>query len=289
MAGIGTVTIGVPVYNGAATLRRALECLQNQTYRDIKVIISDNASTDESARIAQEFVDADPRFRLVRQQQNVGPVPNFFSLLEMADTDYFMWRADDDWSDADYVEKLILLFERNLGTRLAAGQVVFVRPNGSVNRIDRSSRPRHRLRVFRIGHVLMNVSASSIYGLWHRPTLVENLRRTKEAYPYVWAWDLIALLPVILGESVSATNETKLYVGQPETPRYSARERAETMWKMRRTFRKACLVEVRRHRWDWWERPILWIFILRYANIRVYRFWKTVRRHVRQVLGINHK
>src|SRR3546814_6530691 len=52
---MASVTIGVPVYNGAATLRECLECLRNQTFRDIEVLISDNASSDNIAAIAQEF------------------------------------------------------------------------------------------------------------------------------------------------------------------------------------------------------------------------------------------
>lgn len=278
-----TVTIGVPVYNGAGTLRASLECLRTQTYRDIEVIISDNASTDESAEIAQEFVDSDPRFRLVRRETNIGPAPNFFSLLELARTELFMWRADDDWSEPDYVEKLVGLFNKDERTKLAAAECVFVRPNGVVTARKSFSAPYQKSRVFRIGHMLMNLNPNCICGLWHRPTLIEIMTRAKEAYPYVWAWDHIVLLPVILAEGVSGTNETRLYIGQPEARRYPVKERAETMWKMRRVFRQACFAEVERIDWRWWEKPVLTLIVLRYANLRVYRFWKTVRRHIRQV------
>src|SRR5690554_3061524 len=124
-----TVTIGVPVYNGAATLRASLECLRDQTYRNIEVIISDNASTDTSTAIAQSFVDADPRFHLVKRQKNVGPVPNFFSLLGESNAELFMWRADDDWSDEHYVEKLVALFDSDSRTRLAVAESVLVKPD----------------------------------------------------------------------------------------------------------------------------------------------------------------
>ncbi|PKQ06139.1 MAG: hypothetical protein CVT73_10525 [Alphaproteobacteria bacterium HGW-Alphaproteobacteria-12] len=282
MASERTVTIGVPVYNGAGTLRTSLECLQNQTYRDIEVIVSDNASTDDSADIAQEFVDKDSRFHLVRRETNIGPAPNFFSLLERAQTELFMWRADDDWSEPDYVEKLVALFDKDEHTKLAAAESVFVRPNGVVAAVKSFSAPHQKSRVSRIGHMLMNLNPNSICGLWDRRTLIEIMTRTKESYPYVWAWDHVVLLPVILAEGVSGTNETRLYVGQPEARRYSVKERAETMWKMRRVFRHACFAELRRIHWRWWEKPVLTLIVLRYANLRVYRFWKTVRRHIRQ-------
>ena len=285
MEGAGKVAIGVPVYNGAATLRRALDNLRNQTYRDIEVIISDNASTDDSFAIAQEFVDADARFRLIRRDTNVGPVLNFFSLLEMTEAGFFMWRADDDWSELDYVEKLVSVFRENPRTKLAASESLFVLSNGKVAGVNRFSTPTQRLRSFRVGHMLMNLSASSIYGLWHRSTLMEVLARTKEAYPYVWAWDYMAMMPIVLAEAVSGTNETKLYRDRPETRRYSAKERAETMWEMRRAFRKACFAELRRVDWPIWEKALVSPYLFRYANVRVYRFWKTVRRQLRQLIG----
>jgi glycosyltransferase involved in cell wall biosynthesis len=279
------VTIGVPVYNGAATLRACLECLENQTYRDVEIVVSDNASTDNSAEIAQEFVDRDPRFRLVRKDINVGPVLNFFSLLDEAKTYLFMWRADDDWSDPDYIARLKLLFDKNPGVSLVAGRAVYVRPDGQVVGVKPYSTPKQRTRAFRIGHMLMNLSPNSIYGLWDRVALKEVLVRTRESYPYVWAWDHIAMTPMILREAVIGDNSACLYVGQPEILRHSSQQEPRMMWEMRRRFRQVCFEEMRRQEWSFWERPIVVLFLLRYANVRVFRFWKTVRRQIRYWLG----
>lgn len=282
---MGTVTIGVPVYNGASTLRRALECLRNQTYQDIKVIISDNASTDESARIAQEFVDADARFTLIQQKTNIGAMPNFFYLLQIAQSEFFMWRADDDWSDNNYVEELVTLLACQPDAILATSEVVTLRPTGEVVERKSFSISPWPLRVLKVGHVLMGLGASSIYGIWRKPAIEEILARTRIAYPYVWAWDHLTMFPAILSGHVLGTNNTRLYVGRPEAPRYSFRESAKVMWEMRRSFRHACLGELDRLEWTWWERPILMIFVWRYANLRVYRFWKTVRRQIRDLTG----
>jgi len=285
---MATITIGVPVYNGAATLERSLECLRTQTYRDTEVIVSDNASTDRSADIAQGFADRDPRFRVVRRESNVGPVPNFFSLLEMARSDLFMWRADDDWSNAEYVEELKGKFDEDARIRLAGPETVIVRRDGSIAGVNSFILPGQKLRARRVGHMLMRLSASSIYGLWHKPTLMEILSRTRANYPYIWAWDHMAMVPVILTESVTGNNAAKLYVGQPEAARYSAQEPARIMWEMRGAFRKSCFAELRRLDWPLWERLLLSPYILRYANVRVYRFWKTVRRQLRQITGKRH-
>lgn len=280
------VTIGVPVFNGASTLFRSLECLATQTYRNIEIVVADNASTDGSAAIAQQFAERDARFRLVRHEVNIGGMPNFRFLLDAAQSEFFMWRADDDWSDPDYVEKLVAILDRNPDAALAACESVLVTPDGAIS----ESRPfpvaDRPLRAFRIGYTLMNLGASSIYGIWRKPALVETLDRTLERFPHVWGWDYVAMMPVVLDERVKGTNETRLYVGRPDAVRYPVKRMASDMWDLRASFRNACLEEIRTRRWKWWEKPVLWAFARRYANKRSYRFWKTVRRQLREYLGV---
>ena len=50
-----TISFGLPVYNGALYLRRALDDILAQTYADFELIISDNASTDATAQIIREY------------------------------------------------------------------------------------------------------------------------------------------------------------------------------------------------------------------------------------------
>jgi hypothetical protein len=202
----------------------------------------------------------------------------------MAETDLFMWRADDDWSNAEYIAELKAKFDADGRIRLAGPEAVIVRRDGSIANVNSFVAPWQRLRILRVGHVLMNLNASSIYGLWHKPTLMEILSRTRANYQYIWAWDHMAMLPVILSESVTGSNLAKLYVGQPDAARYSAKEPARIMWEMRGAFRRACFAELWQLDWPLWEKLLLAPYLLRYANVRVYRFWKTVRRHIRQIV-----
>ncbi len=280
------VTIGVPVFNGASTLSRSLDCLARQTYRNIEVVISDNASTDGSAAIAHEFAQRDSRFRLVQHEANIGSVPNFRFLLDVAETELFMWRADDDWSDLDYVEKLVSILDRNPVTVLAACESVLVTPSGTLSESRRFPVADQRWRAFRIGYTLMNLGASSIYGIWRKPALVETLDRTLERFPHVWGWDYIALMPIVLDERIQGTNETRLYVGSPDSVRYPVKRSAADMWELRRAFRNECIAEVATREWSWWEKPIIWMFSIRYSNKCSFRFWKTVRRQVREILEV---
>lgn len=90
------VSVGVPVYNGALFLEEALTALRDQDLEDIEVIVSDNGSTDDTVAIARAFVDADPRFRLVRSAVNQGVARNFNRTLALARAPLFMWHAADD-------------------------------------------------------------------------------------------------------------------------------------------------------------------------------------------------
>lgn len=98
------VSVGMPVYNGAATLRQALDSLVEQTYRDLEIVISDNASTDDTERICREYGSRDPRIRYFRQPVNLGAARNFRYVLDQARSPFFMWAACDDVRSLDFVE-----------------------------------------------------------------------------------------------------------------------------------------------------------------------------------------
>ena len=71
------VTIGIPTYNRAEMLKRSIESALSQDYAMIEVIISDNASTDDTQGICQYFIKKDNRVKYVKQLSNKGPSTNF--------------------------------------------------------------------------------------------------------------------------------------------------------------------------------------------------------------------
>jgi glycosyltransferase involved in cell wall biosynthesis len=105
------VTLGVPVYNGEAFVAEALESLLAQTYRNFEIVISDNASTDRTAAICQEFAARDSRIRYVRQKENRGSVNNFNCLVALARGRYFKWAASDDICCPTYLESVVAVLE----------------------------------------------------------------------------------------------------------------------------------------------------------------------------------
>jgi glycosyltransferase involved in cell wall biosynthesis len=101
------VSVGLPTYNRAGTLRKSIASALAQSHRNVELVISDNASTDDTESICREFAAVDARVKYVRHPKNLGPTPNFLCVLEESSGEYFMWLCDDDWLDANYVEECL--------------------------------------------------------------------------------------------------------------------------------------------------------------------------------------
>ena len=97
------VSIGIPTYNRGSLLHRSIDSALSQDFENIEIIISDNASTDETAEVCQSYCARDRRIKYIRQPTNVGPTTNFNEVLKHASGVFFMWLGDDDWIDTSYV------------------------------------------------------------------------------------------------------------------------------------------------------------------------------------------
>ncbi|MBU4353452.1 glycosyltransferase, partial [Candidatus Parcubacteria bacterium] len=85
------VFIGMPAYNGERFIGEAIESLLNQSFSDFTLFISDDASTDGTQAICENYAKKDPRIICHRQEKNIGMFPNFKFLLDRANGDFFMW------------------------------------------------------------------------------------------------------------------------------------------------------------------------------------------------------
>jgi len=103
----------MPVYNAGQTLRGVLESIVGQSCKDLRIVISDNASNDDTEAICREFAGRDPRIVYVRQPANIGPAANFAFVLEKADTEYFIWAASDDIHSPDFIEENVRFLDNN--------------------------------------------------------------------------------------------------------------------------------------------------------------------------------
>ena len=99
------ITVIVPVYNVESYLRKCLDSIIAQTYKNIEIVVVNDGSTDASAEICKEFVEIDHRIIYI-EQENSGLSAARNTGLENMSGDYVTFVDSDDWIELDYVETL---------------------------------------------------------------------------------------------------------------------------------------------------------------------------------------
>lgn len=103
------VCICIPTYNAAATIRETLESILAQTYPNLAIHVSDNASTDETLKIIESF--ADSRVIIHGHTENVGGEGNFNRCIQYAEGKYTAIFHADDLYEPEMVEKQVAFLE----------------------------------------------------------------------------------------------------------------------------------------------------------------------------------
>jgi glycosyltransferase involved in cell wall biosynthesis len=129
------VSIGLPVFNGAQFLGEAIESILSQTYRNIELVISDNASTDATPEICERVASRDRRVRYSRLSENIGGLPNHNRVASLATGKYFMWSSHDDLLMPTYAEKCVECLEKDAGVVLAYSKLIVIDDAGRVQQL----------------------------------------------------------------------------------------------------------------------------------------------------------
>lgn len=104
MAAKPQVSIGMPVYNGAKWLISSIQTVLAQSCDDMELVISDNASTDETEEICRSLAKDDSRVRYTRNAENIGIANNFNRVYHLSRGRYFKWMSCGDLLDRCFVE-----------------------------------------------------------------------------------------------------------------------------------------------------------------------------------------
>jgi glycosyltransferase involved in cell wall biosynthesis len=128
---MSTVAIGMPVWNGEAFLSEAIEAILAQTYGDLELVISDNASTDATAEICHSYAKHDARIRYIRQQTNIGSAPNHNEVFRRSTCRYFKWAAHDDVLAPRFVEECVRILDYDEAVVLCSPATVLINEEGS--------------------------------------------------------------------------------------------------------------------------------------------------------------
>lgn len=98
------VSVILPAYKAGTGIRIAIESILGQTWRNLELIIVDDCSPDDTAAIAAEYANRDPRVRLLSTPENSGPYVARNIALEAADGEFVTVNDADDWSHSQKIE-----------------------------------------------------------------------------------------------------------------------------------------------------------------------------------------
>ena len=76
-----------------------------QSYENFELIISDDASTDNSQDICQEYLAKDKRIKYLRNENNLQAIRNHNQVFELSSGEYFMWASDHDLWDKTFISQ----------------------------------------------------------------------------------------------------------------------------------------------------------------------------------------
>ncbi|UCG57946.1 MAG: glycosyltransferase [Phycisphaerales bacterium] len=122
------LTVGLPVYNGARFVGKAIESILAQTFMDLELDISDNASTDETEEICRRYTEKDKRVHYDRNEKNIGAAPNYNRLFEASKSEYFKWAAHDDALAPEYLMQCVKVLDSDPSVAVCHTDTVYVDP-----------------------------------------------------------------------------------------------------------------------------------------------------------------
>lgn len=101
------IDVLLATYNGEKYIREQIESILNQTYKNIRLIISDDCSRDNTASILKEYEEKDKRIKVYMQQKNLGVVKNIEFLLNKVENELYMLSDQDDVWLPEKIEKSV--------------------------------------------------------------------------------------------------------------------------------------------------------------------------------------
>lgn len=118
------VSVILPVYNGAAFLRESIDSILSQTYRNLELVIIDDASVDRSLDVISSY--SDKRIRIIRHDANAGLIATLNEGLQLAKGHYIARMDADDISHPDRLKLQVEFMEAQPGVALLGTQISII-------------------------------------------------------------------------------------------------------------------------------------------------------------------
>jgi glycosyltransferase involved in cell wall biosynthesis len=116
------IDIVIPNYQYGKYLRRCVESVVTQGVDDIRILIIDNASTDDSVEVAEDLRSRDPRIQVKTRSINLGTHASFNEGVDWAESDYFLLLCSDDLIAPGSLERALKILDDNIDISFVYGE-----------------------------------------------------------------------------------------------------------------------------------------------------------------------
>jgi glycosyltransferase involved in cell wall biosynthesis len=177
------VFVGIPICNEEKHIGELLESIHLQDYTNMVVLISDNASTDNTWSIVSSYLKKDNRFSAIKQTQNIGASANFEYVLEQSSGEYFIFAGGHDIWGKDMIQTCVGLMESDQSITLVAPKTTRIDSDGKLLESMRDENIDTRLEKSSAGRAYTFWNqinrCSCFYGLFKRDYIVNNYKTPK--------------------------------------------------------------------------------------------------------------
>jgi glycosyltransferase involved in cell wall biosynthesis len=179
------LSVGLAVRNGGHIVKRCIESILSQDFTDLELVISDNASDDETIETLEGYARADRRVRTNVNQVNIGSHENMRRALDLSRGTFFRWISADDWLEPNCLSTCVRALESHPDAIGLTTWFTIHTPDGSTryeeyrgkfpDSPDPAQRFERMLWFFHAG----DAKYDPVYGVYRR----DHLMRTPFPYP----------------------------------------------------------------------------------------------------------
>lgn len=167
------VSVLIATYNGEDTIGSTLTKICDSTYKNVEILILDDASTDNTFQICEQKAITDPRISLRRNQFNLGYIETYNRLLNMSKGKYVIWNDQDDSRDVTFIEKAVKCLESDSKIVLCHSYTLVMVNHKPVHSTRIDSIASRKTLISRYWNFLRTFSDITIYGLIRRESVLE--------------------------------------------------------------------------------------------------------------------
>ena len=126
------VSVCVPAYNNADTIAETLDCVLDQSFKDLELIVVDDNSSDDTLKVLKEYESRrqDHRLKVLHNDNNLGMAGNWNYCLSLCEGEYLRLLCGDDLIDLNLIEREVDILEKNPEVQMVSSDTRFIGLDG---------------------------------------------------------------------------------------------------------------------------------------------------------------